>query len=43
MNVVGSPTCKNVRLALMCAGLFYLNKNRNFKSDAIKTEWFRYQ
>lgn len=26
MNVVGSPTCNNVRLALMCAGLFYLNK-----------------
>ena len=24
----------------MCAGLFYLNKNSNFKSDAIKTEWF---
>lgn len=40
MNVVGSPTRNNVRLAFMCAGLFYLNKNSNFKSDAIKTEWF---
>ena len=25
----------------MCAGLFYLSKNRNFKCDAINTEWRR--
>ena len=34
MNVVGSPTCNNVRLALMCAGLFYLNMV--FFSDEMK-------
>lgn len=25
----------------MCASLFYLSKNRNFKCDAINTEWRR--
>lgn len=32
MNEVGCLTCNDVRLALMCASLFYLNKNRNFKA-----------